>query len=196
MNAPIDVTGVELHTQRLTLRPWRQSDLEDFFEYASVEGVGQMAGWLPHRNTQETQKILDSFIGKKKTFALDYQGKAIGSLGIEEYDGSQFPALLGLRCRSLGFVLSKAYWGQGLMPEALNAVIQWLFEEIGLDAILCAHFDWNIQSAKVQAKCGFRPFAVGTYETAFGKIEKDITNILYREDWEADHEMHRNSTDC
>ena len=44
MNAPIDVTGVELHTQRLTLRPWRQSDLQDFFEYASVEGVGQMAG--------------------------------------------------------------------------------------------------------------------------------------------------------
>ena len=32
MNAPIDVSGVQLHTQRLTLRPWRQSDLEDFFD--------------------------------------------------------------------------------------------------------------------------------------------------------------------
>lgn len=187
MNAPIDVTGVELHTQRLTLRPWRQSDLQDFFEYASVEGVGQMAGWLPHRDTAESQKILDSFITHKRTFALDYQGKAIGSLGIEEYDENQFPALMDLRCRELGFVLSKEYWGRGLMPEAVNAVIRWLFEEISLDAILCAHFDWNTQSARVQQKCGFRPFAEGTYETRYGTKEKDIINILYREDWEAVH---------
>ena len=86
MNAPFDVTGVELRTERLTLRPWRQSDLNDFFEYASVDGVGQMAGWLPHKDAQETQKILDSFIEKKKTFALDYQGKVIGALGVEYYD--------------------------------------------------------------------------------------------------------------
>ena len=50
MNVPIDISGVELTTARLTLRPWKQEDLQDFFEYASVEGVGQMAGWLPHRD--------------------------------------------------------------------------------------------------------------------------------------------------
>lgn len=187
MNTPVDITGVELTTPRLTLRPWRKSDLEDFFEYASVDGVGQMAGWLPHRDTTESQKILDSFISKKKTFALDFQGKAIGSLGIEEYNEDEFPALLGMRCRSLGFVLSKAYWGRGLMPEAVEAVIQWLFEAVKLDAILCAHFDWNAQSARVQHKCCFRPFAEGIYETRYGTKEKDITNILYREDWEALH---------
>ena len=187
MNAPIDVTGVELHTRRLTLRPWRQEDLQDFFEYASVEGVGQMAGWLPHKEISETQKILDSFISKKKTFALDFRGTAIGSLGIEEYNEEGFPSLLDLRCRSLGFVLSKAYWGQGLMPEAVEAVAQWLFEEVKLDAILCAHVDWNAQSARVQHKCGFRPFAQGVYEPRCGTKEKEITNILYREDWEAVH---------
>ena len=96
MNTPVDITGVELTTPRLTLRPWRKSDLEDFFEYASVDGVGQMAGWLPHRDIQDSQKILDSFITKKKTFALDYQGKVIGSLGVEEYDEEQFPALLNI----------------------------------------------------------------------------------------------------
>ena len=185
MNAPIDVTGVALHTRRLTLRPWHQEDLQDFFEYASVEGVGQMAGWLPHKNAGETQKILDSFISKKKTFALDCQGKVIGSLGIEEYREENYPALADVRCRALGFVLSKEYWGQGLMPEAVEAAIQWLFEEVQLDAILCAHFVWNTQSARVQQKCGFRPFAVGTYETSYGKQEKEVTNILYREDWEA-----------
>ena len=43
MNAHIDVTNVRIDTDRLILRPWRESDLEDFFEYASVPGVGEMA---------------------------------------------------------------------------------------------------------------------------------------------------------
>ena len=50
MNKQIDITGVVLMTERLTLRPWRESDLNDFYEYASVAGVGQMAGWNPHKS--------------------------------------------------------------------------------------------------------------------------------------------------
>ena len=183
MNVPIDVTGVELHTRRLTLRPWRQEDLQDFFEYASVEGVGQMAGWLPHKEISETQKILDSFISKKKTFALEYQGKVIGSLGVEYYDEKESPELDLLRARALGFVLSKAYWGKGLMPEAVKEVIRWLFEEQKLDAILCAHFDWNTQSARVQQKCGFHFLKESIYKTFYGTVEKDIINVLYRVEW-------------
>ena len=83
MNTEIDISGVVLRTERLVLRPWRQSDLEDFYAYASVDGVGQMAGWKPHADRDESQKILDRFIEHRKTFALDCQGKAIGSLGIE-----------------------------------------------------------------------------------------------------------------
>lgn len=45
MNAQIDIHNVILKTERLTLRPWQLSDLDDFYEYASVDGVGQMAGW-------------------------------------------------------------------------------------------------------------------------------------------------------
>ena len=44
MNKQIDITGITLKTQRLILRPWKESDLEDFYEYAKVDGVGQMAG--------------------------------------------------------------------------------------------------------------------------------------------------------
>ena len=36
MNAPIDISAVVLQTERLTLRPWRETDLEDFYAYASV----------------------------------------------------------------------------------------------------------------------------------------------------------------
>ena len=183
MNTEIDVSNTVLKTKRLILRSWRKEDLDDFFEYASVDGVGQMAGWLPHQNKDDTQMILDSFIDKKRTFALEYQGKVIGSLGIEEYDEDKFPELKDKKCREIGYVLSKNYWGRGLMPEAVKEVIRYLFEEVQLDMILCSHFLSNHQSQRVQEKCGFRHYAYGTYETRYGTVEEDETNIITREDW-------------
>ena len=70
MNCNIDITGVVLKTERLILREWRLSDLEDFYEYCSVDGVGQMAGWLPHEDIEESQTVLGFFIRDKKTFAI------------------------------------------------------------------------------------------------------------------------------
>ena len=183
MNTPIDISQVIIHTERLILRPWRQEDLDDFFEYASVDGVGQMAGWKPHENKQESQEILDHFIERKRTFALEHEGKVIGSLGIEEYNEEKFPKLSDLKCREIGYVLSKAYWGQGLMAEAVKEVIRYLFEEVKLDVILCGHFLSNHQSARVQEKCGFRHYAYGQYKTRFGTIEDDEANILTREEY-------------
>ena len=186
MNVDIDISGVILHTERLILRPWQQEDLDDFYAYASVDGVGQMAGWKPHENKEESQRILNSFIEHKWTFALEYQGKAIGSLGIEKYNEEKFPEFANKRCREIGYVLSKEYWGRGLMPEAVTEVIRYLFEDVGLDVILCGHFLWNHQSARVQEKCGFRHYANGRFETRLGTIEDDEVNILTREQWQLD----------
>ena len=86
MNAKIDISNTILKTDRLILRPFKISDLDDFYEYASVEGVGEMAGWLPHKNKKDSEQILNLFISGKKTFAIEYNKKVIGSLGIEEYD--------------------------------------------------------------------------------------------------------------
>ena len=183
MNAEIDITGTVLKTGRLTLRPWRKDDLEDFYAYASVDGVGQMAGWKPHASMEESRSILDRFMEGRKTFALEYQGKVIGSLGIEKYDEAHFPEFSGRKCRMLGFVLSKEFWGQGLMPEAVSEVIRYLFQDVGLDVIFCAHFLSNARSARVQEKCGFRHYSFGSYETKFGTTEEDETNILTKEDW-------------
>ena len=67
MNAPVDCSHLILETPRLRLRPWRMEDLADFNRYASVDGVGQMAGWAPHRSMEESRKILQMFIDEKKT---------------------------------------------------------------------------------------------------------------------------------
>ena len=152
MNASIDITGITRKTERLTLRPWRQEDLEDFYEYAKVDGVGQMAGWLPHESKEMTQTILDSFISGRKTFALELDGKVIGSLGIETYDLEKYPEFATLQGRSIGYVLSKDYWGRGFMPEAVKAVQKYLFEDVGLDFLLISHFIWNGQSRRVIQK--------------------------------------------
>ncbi|MBQ5340931.1 MAG: GNAT family N-acetyltransferase [Oscillospiraceae bacterium] len=183
MNVEIDISSLILKTERLVLRPWKESDAEDLYEYARVDGVGQMAGWLPHKSIEESREIIRRFIDHKRTFAVELDGKAIGSLGIEEYSEVKYPEFKTLRCREIGYVLSRDYWGRGIMPEAVKEVIRYLFEDVGLDVIFCGHFLWNTQSLRVQEKCGFRHYDFGEYETAFGKIEPHETRILTREDW-------------
>lgn len=184
MNIPVDISNVVLTTERLTLRPFRLSDLDDFFEYASVDGVGQMAGWAPHENKAKTQEILDRFIEGKKTFALVFDGKVIGSLGIECYNEERFPEFADKKAREIGYVLAKPYWGQRLMPEAVKEVIRYCFEDLGCDLLFCGHFVWNKQSARVQEKCGFHFYKAGKYTTRMGTVEDDVVNVLTREEWQ------------
>lgn len=179
MNKQIDITGIALKTQRLILRPWKESDLEDFYEYAKVDGVGQMAGWLPHSSMEESKMILNRFIEGKKTFAIELAGKVIGSVGVEQYNEANFPELQEKQGRAIGYVLSKDYWGRGIMPEAVQAVIQWLFKEAGLDFVLISHYEWNHQSQRVIQKCGGEPIKTTVHETRFGTRENTIENIIW-----------------
>lgn len=183
MNIPIDITGTSLTTARLILRPWKESDLKDFYAYASVDGVGQMAGWLPHKGLDESRRILQHFIQGKHCFALEHQGKVIGSLGIEQYNEPFYPELDTLRGREIGYVLSKNYWGRGLMPEAVEAVVQYLFHEIGFDFIIVGHFIHNNRSRRVIEKCGFRYIKTVPYETRYDTIEDSMEYILTQKEW-------------
>lgn len=132
MNIEVDITGVVLKTERLVLREWKESDLQDFFEYCSVEGVGEMAGWAPHENIEKSKQILDLFIKEKKTFCIELEGKAIGSVGIEKYNEKEFPEYDNLKGREVGFVLSKDYWGRGIMPRGSERRACVLFRHFGL----------------------------------------------------------------
>lgn len=159
MDAKVDISNIVLETERLILRTWKQSDLQDFFEYASVDGVGECAGWEHHTDISHTQAILDRFILGKKTFAIVYKenGKVIGSLGIESAEreavlDEEFKKLWG---REIGYVLSKEYWGRGLMTEAVKEVIRYAFEVENYDFLLCSHFNYNDRSRRVIEKSGF-----------------------------------------
>ena len=183
MNAQIDISGIRLTTERLILRPWQVDDLADLFAYASVDGVGQMAGWTPHKDMEESRTILSHFISGKHIFALVYQGKVIGSLGIECYNEAVYPELASLQGREIGYVLSKDYWGSGLMPEAVGAVIQYLFESVTLDFITVGHFIQNDRSRRVIEKSGFRYIKTVTFETQYGTVETSKEYILTKEEW-------------
>ena len=180
MNAPVDVSNLRIETPRLILRPWKESDLADLYEYASVPGVGEMAGWCHHGSLEESSRILASFIRHKKTFALEFKenGKVIGSLGLEEMD----PVGEGKSGREVGYVLSKDYWGRGLMPEAVQAVIDCCFHELGWDYLTCGHFLQNDRSRRVVEKSGFVYFGESRYETRYDTVEISRNYVLYNPD--------------
>lgn len=179
MNAEIDITGIVLKTDRLVLRPFSIDDLDDFYEYAKVDGVGQMAGWLPHKNKEESARILRSFIENKKDFAIVLDGKVIGSLGIKKYGlEEKLTEFDGYQGREIGYVLSKDFWGQGLMPEAVEAVIDYLFNVRDLDFLLCGYYDFNAQSKRVQEKCEFKPYRKLNMQTRFETEEPGVLNLL------------------
>ena len=181
MNATFKINGKVLETQRLILREFKEEDLTDFYEYASVDGVGEMAGWSHHENIETTKEILNSFIKDNKVFAIVYKenNKVIGSLGVEKYGMEdkldEFKNLYG---REIGYVLSKDYWGKGLMKEAVKCVINYLFNECNLDFIICGYYLFNNQSKKVQEKCGFKPYRSLMMDTKRGTKEKGILNLL------------------
>ena len=188
MDAHIDITSVTLETERLILRPWHQSDLQDFYEYASVDGVGQMAGWMPHQSLEESQQILNHFIEGKHCFALveKKSGKVIGSLGLETSERNDLSQELeSKKGREIGYVLSKAYWGQGLMPEAVATAVRYLFEEVGVDFILCGHWAHNARSRRVIEKSGFTYLKNRLFTTRWGEERDSRMYILTRQTWKS-----------
>ena len=171
MNAEFDVTGIRIETGRLLLRPWQEEDISDLYAYASIPGVGEMAGWVHHKSMEESRQILNMFLSGKKTFALQLKetGNVIGSLGIDLMDPD--PVEGEGNGREIGYVLSKDCWGRGLMTEAVKAVIAYCFETLGYDYLTCGHFIQNDRSRRVIEKCGFTYFGDSGFETHYGTVE-------------------------
>lgn len=143
---------ITLETDRLILRAFKETDLDDFYEYAKNPNIGPNAGWTPHKNIEDSKQILDMIIAEDEVWALvdKASNKVIGSVGLHNDRLRSTEDI-----KMLGYVLSESYWGQGLMAEAAMAVIAYAFENLEIQLISVHHYPYNLQSKRVIEKCGF-----------------------------------------
>lgn len=183
MDIKISLKDVVLETERLILRAWQESDLDDFFEYASVPGVGEMAGWNHHESIEYSKRVLESFIENDNVFAIASieNKKVIGSLGIHSSWANEEEELKDLKVQEIGYVLAKDFWGRGLMVEAVRKVIDFCFNDLKLDALTASHFSFNSQSKRVIEKCGFKYYKIiSRYVKQQNKTYDSLRYILFR----------------
>ncbi|QHJ69845.1 GNAT family N-acetyltransferase [Planococcus halotolerans] len=143
-----------IESERLILRKLELADAEDMFEYASEPLVSRFMPWQAHQTTDDTRE----FIGiirkgyednKKLTWAIELKGekKMIGTI--------DFVSWLQKRQRSeVGYTLSHHYWGQGLMLEAAETLIDFGFRKMDLIKVEAPIMLDNKQSQRVAEKLG------------------------------------------
>ncbi len=164
----------EISTERLTLRKITKKDLDDIFEYSSDPEVSKYLLWRPHENKRETRTHLNNIIKKYKAgqfydWGIIFDGKMIGTCGFSKIDILSDTA-------EAGYVLSRPYWGRGIAPEALLAVINFGFNVLGLRRIECICIEENKRSLNVMKKCGMKVIFPPKRETV--KQGEKIKNII------------------
>ncbi len=146
---------MELKTERLVMRSWKESDAENLYEYAKDPNVGPIAGWPVHTSVENSREIIRDVLSAEETYAvcLKEDGKAIGSIGLMVGVASNLniPDTEG----EIGYWIGVPFWGRGLIPEAVNELLRHGFEDLKLDKIWCGYFEGNTKSKRVQEKCGF-----------------------------------------
>ena len=145
-----------LKTERLILRPWKESDAESLYRYASDPEVGPIAGWPPHQSIEESRDIIKNVLCGEEAYAicLKEDGKAIGAIELK-LRGHTDMTERDDECE-LGYWLGKPFWGQGIMPEAAKELLRHGFDDIGMTRIWCGYYEGNEKSRRVQEKAGFR----------------------------------------
>lgn len=136
-------------TDRLTLRPVEPSDAHAIFHaYAQDPDVTRFLTWRPHRHARETEAYVASCAAAaSRTYVL--VGRHDGVLR-GAFDLRQGPP----HCLSVGYVLARPWWGQGLMAEALTEVAQWAMAQAAVWRIGAVCDVDNLASAKVMEKAG------------------------------------------
>ena len=144
---------MNLETKRLKLENIVLEDVKEIYEYSKEKNVGPNAGWKPHESIEETEEIAkEIFINKKEVWGIKLKdnNKLIGTIGLINDTKRD-----NLNTRMVGYAISEKYWGNGFMPEALERVIEYGFEDMGLELISAYCYPFNKRSQKVLEKCNF-----------------------------------------
>lgn len=145
-----------LYTPRLTLRPVRMSDAGDLYEYSSDPQVAQHVLWDAHTSIHQTRGYIRYLLRQYRSaapstfvIALRSTGKVVGTIGFMWLQTEN-------RSAEVGYSLSRAYWNQGLMTEALREVLRFGFDKLNLNRIEAQHESDNPASGRVMLKAGMR----------------------------------------
>ena len=153
----MNIAGTKLiETERLILRRYVMEDAEDMYKnWASDPEVTRFLTWPTHTSVEVTRGILGDWIpryaeGKTYNWGITLKGDdhVIGNIAVVSRDEATFSV-------EIGYCLGRAYWGRGIMPEALKAVIDYLFEEEEeLNRVYATHDPRNEKSGRVMQKAG------------------------------------------
>lgn len=144
-----------METERILLRPWRESDAEALFKYASDPEVGPRAGWPPHKNVEESLGIIRTVFGTETMWAVELKetSEAIGCVGYLPASASNLK-IENDQCE-VGYWIAKPYWGKGICTEAMRLVVDYCFHVKGFTVLWGDYFPENPASGRVMEKCGF-----------------------------------------
>lgn len=148
---------ITLQTERLTLRPWKESDAEALYRYACNPNIGPIAGWPPHTSVENSREIIKTVLSAPETYAvvLKETNETVGSVGIMTARSEIRSAKMTDSECEIGYWIGEPYWGQGLIPEAVSELIRYAFEDLQMTTIWCGYYDGNEKSKRAQEKCGF-----------------------------------------
>ena len=137
----------------IRLREWRETDLDSLVKYANNHNIAKwLTNGFPHPYTREDGRAYLSMVAKDnpaKVFAIDVNGEAVGSIGI-------FPQTdIHEKNAETGYWLAEEYWGQGIMPKAIEAIVAYGFRTFDIVRIFARPFSTNLKSHRVLEKAGF-----------------------------------------
>lgn len=156
-----------MNTEKILLRPWRESDSEALFKYASDPDVGPRAGWPPHKSVEDSLEIIRTVFNNDCTWAivLKETDEAIGAIGYGPSCDCNLPAREGEPL--IGYWEGKPYWNRGIVTEALKLMIEHIKNTTDVRSLISGHFIDNPASGRVMEKCGF----VATGETCIDSTQ-------------------------
>jgi ribosomal-protein-alanine N-acetyltransferase len=142
-----------LSTPRLNLRKPRAEDAPQIFTtYAQDPEVVRYLTFLPHRDLQDTRAAIERFLeawrsGKSYCWLIfrRAEGELVGAISARPDQGI-----------NLGYLLARPFWGQGLMSEALTAVVEWAFAIPSVFRVWAVCDVENAASAQLLERNGFR----------------------------------------
>jgi [ribosomal protein S5]-alanine N-acetyltransferase len=176
----------ELHTERLRLRPFVESDVDVL--YALQSNAHVLRYWdsppwtdraMADRFIAVCRQMADEGTGARLAIDRDSDGVFIGWITLSRLNPT-------FRSASLGYCLDDAAWGHGYASEAADALLQWAFGVLDLNRVQAETDTRNLASARVLEKLGFvREGTLREDCIVNGEVSDSWVFGLLRREWEA-----------